>query len=136
MWIKRTEDEVARSIANAKSDAFVHGLIIGGGAWVLMTAMIAGGWLVSFSLGIAIQRGGDGDFWQRIPRSALMTLPVAAFAFWYERRKALRKELGRTICLQCDTVGEANVGRQCACGGEFVSRGNVKWIEEQKELNG
>jgi hypothetical protein len=133
MWIKRTEDEVAKSIANAKSDAFVNGLLIGVAVWGLMTVMIAGGWLVNFSLGIVIQSGGNGDFWQRIPRSSLMTLPLAAFAFWYERRKALRKELDRTICVQCDAVGEANFGKQCACGGKFVSRSSVKWIEGPKE---
>ena len=133
MWVKRTPDEIAKSVANAKSDALMHGLMIGGMAWAIATAVLSSGWLVSLRLGIAVQQGDGSNFWRRLPISALISLPFAAIAFWYERRKAIAKDMRRTICLKCELIGEFSAGSTCPCGGEIVQTKSVKWIENDKD---
>ena len=136
MWVNRTSEEIAKSYWNAKIDALTHGLLIGIAAWVVSTAMLASGWLISPTLGIAVEQGAGGDFWKRIPMCAFGTLPFAIFAFWYERRKALKRIISQTICIQCDSIGSNNASSICSCGGIFVESNSMKWVETSGVKNG
>src|SRR5204863_333467 len=101
--------------------------MIGIGSWILASLLLSGGWLVSFSSGMAVQRDNGDNFWRRLPIIAIFVLPISICAFWYERRKALRKGQQRKICLKCDSVYENAGVSNCNCGGELVSALTLKW---------
>jgi hypothetical protein len=129
MWVPRNPDEVTKWNQAAEQEARSEGLMIGIGTWVVATPVLSAGWIVSFHAGIALPGGFSGTFWSRLPVFALVTLPFAFVAFSYERKKALKKALDRTICPKCDLAGDCNAGAVCACGGAFIAQSAMKWVE-------
>lgn len=129
MWIQRTPEELAQWQIDSDKQARSDGLTVGVIAWVGSVLLMSGGWLVSFSSGVAVQRSFGGTFWTRLPIIALLGLPVLFIARRLESRKALRKSQLRTICPKCDTAAEANAGSACPCGGTFVFSSTMKWVE-------
>ena len=131
MWIQRTPEESAKWQKAAESDARSNGRLVGGLVWVASSVVAAGGWyfFLSGGAGVVVQKDVGGSFWVRLPLFGLLAAPFAYLVFRYESRKALRKNLARTICPACDTGSEANAGATCQCGGTFVSASAVKWVE-------
>jgi hypothetical protein len=129
MWIPRTPDEETKWRAAAEKSARSHGLTIGLAAWGIAVLVLSSGWFVSFSSGLAIERNYGGSFWTRLLFFGLIGSPIVYFVWRIESRKALRKDLARTICPKCDTAAEDNAGTDCECGGTFVSAGSVRWVE-------
>jgi hypothetical protein len=129
MWIQRTPEEETQWRASAEKDARSHGLMIGLLGWGGAVVLLSAGWEVSFSAGIAVQRSYGGTFWMRLLIFGIVGSPIIFIARRVESRKALRKDLARTICPKCDTAAEGNTGAICRCGGAFVPASTVKWVE-------
>jgi hypothetical protein len=129
MWVERSPEELANWQKRAEKEARSHGIWIGISAWAVSTLVLSAGWVVSFSTGIAIQRGMAGTFLIRLPVFALLLSPIIFIASRVERRKALRKAQLGTICPECDTAAEGNAAAKCACGGAFVPVSTVRWVE-------
>jgi hypothetical protein len=129
MWIQRTPEEQTQWRANAERDARSHGLMIGLLGWTGAVILLSFGWVVSFSTGMAVQRSYSGPFWMRLLVFAVVGSPIIFIARRVESRKALRKDLARTICPKCDTAAEGNGGVGCECGGAFVPASTVRWVE-------
>lgn len=121
MWIQRTPEEEAKWRASAEKDARSHGLMIGLFGWgIAVILLFARGWGVNFY---------GGTFWMRLLIFGVIGSPVIFIARRVESRKALRKDLARTICPKCDTAAEGNAGATCQCGGAFVPASSVRWVE-------
>jgi len=129
MWIQRTPEEETRWRISAERDARSHGTMIGVLAWAIAVTCLSFGWVVSFSTGVAVQRSYGGIFWMRLLIFGVITSPIIFIARHVERRKALEKDLARTICPKCDIAAESNAGATCQCGGAFVPASTVKWVE-------
>jgi len=129
MWVQRTSEEGAQWKANAEKDARSHGLMIGLWGWAGAVILLSAGWIVSFSTGMATQRNFGGTFWMRLLIFGIIGSPIIFIARRVESRKALRKDMDRTICPKCDTAAERNAGTACHCGGTFVSASTVRWVE-------
>ena len=129
MWIQRTPEEEAKWRASAEKDARSHGLMIGLLGWGIAVVLVSAGWFVSFSGGMAVQRSYGGSFWMRLLIFGVIASPIIFIARRVESRKALRKDLARTICPKCDTAAEGNAGASCQCGGAFVPASTVRWVE-------
>jgi uncharacterized membrane protein len=129
MWIQRTPEEEAKWRASAEKDARSHGLMIGLLGWAGAVILVSAGWFVSFSTGMAVQRSHSGSFWIRLLIYGVVASPIIFIARRVESRKALRKDLARTICPKCDTAAENNAGAACQCGGAFVPASTVRWVE-------
>ena len=128
MWVARTPEEVKKWHQSTKRDARLDGWILGGGCWLGLTALLAGGLIVGGRSGIVAQDSvGGGSFWMRFPPFALGMVP---FGYWLYRREVAEKiarALQMTICPKCDTAGELNAGVACSCGGTFVLQSTVRW---------
>jgi hypothetical protein len=131
MWILRSPDEIAKWAATTEREARSHGRFIAGIVLVIVPLLLAGGWFVSFSAGVAVHQDVGGTFWLRLPFFVILAIPFAWFAYRYERKKKLTSETRRTICPQCDTASDANEGRDCSCGGRFVLLSSMKWVEDE-----
>lgn len=129
MWVSRTPEEIARWQLVAEKEARTHGWTIALMAWGIAVLVLASGWVVSFSTGVAVGGSWGGTFWTRLPLFAVVGSPVIFIIHRYESRKAMRKAQSRTICPKCDVSGVGNSGAVCQCGGEFVPLSTVKWIE-------
>jgi hypothetical protein len=129
MWIERAPEEEAKWRATAEKTARSHGLMIGLLGWGGAVILVSAGWVASFSTGMAVQRNYGGTFWMRLLIFGVIGSPIIFIARRVEMRKALRKDLARTICPKCDTAAEGNAGATCQCGGAFVPMSTVKWVE-------
>jgi hypothetical protein len=129
MWVKRTQEEEARWRIAAEKGARSHGLMIGLLGWGGAVILLSAGWIVSFSSGVAVERNYGGTFWTRLLVFGLLGSPIIFIARRVEGRKALRKDLARTICPKCDTAAEGNAEAACQCGGAYVLASTVKWVE-------
>lgn len=130
MWIQRTPEEVAKWNDATQQEARSSGRLIAGIVLVLVPLLIAGGWFVSFRAGPAVQQSASGSFWIRLPIFVIITLPIAWFIYRRESRSELAKLTRQTICPKCEAGGEGNDGAACKCGGTFVSRSTVRWVDE------
>ena len=129
VWVHRTPEEEAQWRARAEEGARSLGLMIGLLGWAGAVILASFGWVVSFSTGLAVQRSYGGTFWTRLLVFAMLGSPIIFIARRVESRKALRKDLARTICPKCDTAAEGNAGSACQCGGAFVPASTVRWVE-------
>src|SRR4051794_6094290 len=98
MWVQRTPEEEAQWKATAEKDARSHGFMIGLLGWAGALILVSFGWVVSFSTGMAVQRSYGGTFWTRFLIFGVLGSPIIFIARRVESRKALRKDLARTIC--------------------------------------
>ena len=130
MWIQRTPEEVAKWHNATKREARSHGRLIAGLVLVIVPLLLAGGWLVSFRTAAAIQQSASGSFWMRLPIFTIVTLPIAWFIYRRESRSELARLTRQTMCPKCEAGGETNDGAPCECGGTFVSRSTVRWVDE------
>jgi len=132
MWVQRTAGEREQWHRTTARDARSHGLIIGGMVWVVLSLMLAGGWVASAQFAVVAESGGSGSFWKRLPILAIVILPLC---WWISRREGKRKlhsAIHRTICPKCETAAEGNAGLSCDCGGSFMPQSTVKWSDEPK----
>lgn len=130
MWIQRTPEEVAKWHGATQQEARSHGRLIAGIVLVIVPLLLAGGWIVSFRTGAAVQQSTSGSFWVRLSFFFIVTLPIAWFIYRRESRSELTKLTRQTICVKCEAGGESNDGAACECGGTFVSRSTVRWVDE------
>lgn len=130
--MQRTPDEIAKWHTSTQREARLHGWLIAGGAWLLITAVLAGGWIASGRLAVIAQQSVvSGGFWTRFPIFAVLGLPIAYIIFRIESRRELETALQMTLCPKCETVGEANADTVCPCGGTFVHQGSLHWVDQE-----
>lgn len=135
MWVNRTSEETEKWKAAAAREARFHGLLFAGGCWLVITPILAGGWIAGGRMGVVAQDSvAAGSFWTRLPIFALLGLPVAYWLFRHERSKSLASSAQMTICPKCDTAGEGNVDAGCECGGNFVLQSSVRWVDEEEDV--
>jgi hypothetical protein len=133
MWTQRTSDEVAKWHEATKRAALSHGRLVAGMVLLIVPPLAAGGWIVSFRAGAAVQQSTSGSFWVRLPLFIIAALPIAWFIYRKETRSELLKLTQQTICRKCEAAGKDNEGASCTCGGSFVSMSKVRWVEESAE---
>jgi hypothetical protein len=131
MWAARTPDELTTWKRAAEKDARLSALVFGGGVWIGISILLAGGWVAS-AQGMASQKFLPDSFWSRLLILAIVGFPFAIWMFRREKRKHLERALAMTICPGCDTAGEYNEGSSCNCGGAFVLQSTVRWIEDEE----
>lgn len=130
MWTQRTPEEVAKWHDATQREARSHGRLIAGMVLIIVPLLLAGGWFVSFRAGAAVHQSTTGSFWMRLPIFVVVALPFAWFVYRRESRGELAKLTRQTICPKCEAGGESNDGAACECGGTFVSRSTVRWVDE------
>src|SRR5215472_6097069 len=132
MWVERTPEEIAKWHDATQREARSHGRLIAVMVLVVVPLVVAGGWIVSFRTGAAVQQSTSGSFWMRLPIFITVTLPFAWFVYRRETRNELGKLMRRTVCPKCDTGSDSNDGARCPCGGSFVSQSTMKWEDEDQ----
>jgi hypothetical protein len=131
MWVARTPEEVAKWESASAREARTQGLLTAGGLWLILTPILAGGWIAGARMGVVAQdSAAAGSFWSRLPIFAVVDLPFAYWLFRHERRKQIARSREMTICPKCDTAGEGNAGEACNCGGSFVLQSSVRWVDD------
>ena len=96
--------------------------------WVLVSVLTAAGWFVGFRSGFAFHISRGGSFLLRLLLFAVLGFPFAYWVFRREGRRELEKTMRRTLCPKCGTIGEANEGAACQCGGAYVPQSTMKWV--------
>jgi len=133
VWVKKTTEEVAAYLEKERKDARFYALLLAAFVWVLVTAALSGGWIFSLRAGFMVQRSASGSFWTRLPIMAVVALPFSIWLYRRDRRAQLEKSASTTVCTTCDSISEGNAGSVCACGGPFVLRSTVKWVDDEAE---
>ena len=132
MWIPRTPEEVTKWHIATQREARMHGWLIAGLVWLILTAILAGGWIAGGRAGVIAQDSvAGGSFWSRFPIFAIAGLPVAYFLYRRESRRELANSLQMTICPKCETAGEGNAEVTCGCGGIYVLQSTVRWTDDE-----
>src|SRR5689334_10053650 len=109
MWIPRTPEEITKWHAATQREARMAGWLIAGLAWLIITALLAGGWIMGGRAGFLPENSvAAGSFWSRFPIFALAGLPVAYWLFRRESNRELESAKQMTICPKCETAGEGN----------------------------
>jgi len=130
MWVPRTPDEVAKwreaTVRESLSNALTVGLIV----WVSISALAAGGLVLSNRGTYAVRTGMWSSFWARFPVCAAFVLPILCFGFWRIHESDVAKHERRTVCPKCNSSGESNAGSECGCGSVFVLCSSVRWVED------
>jgi hypothetical protein len=130
LWVRRTEDEVARWHEITRRDARSNGLTIAILAWVAVIVLASFG-VFYYRGGIVIQHHillGSGL------RLAIFLSITAAISYWIYRFETLRElaEAGRrTRCPACGAGSADNLGQSCGCGDVFVPQSTMKWVEDR-----
>ena len=133
MWVQRTTAETEKWRTAAASEAHTGGMVVAGVAWLVLTIILAGGWIAGGRVGVVAEQSvAPGNFWARLPIFAVLGLPVAYWIYRRERRKELERSAQMTICPKCEIAGEGNADAACECGGKFVLQSSMRWIDDDE----
>ena len=114
MWVKRTEEEVARARIAAKRGRLYSAIVSGIFLWSACT--LCHGWSRRDSSLFASA--------EEIPARAIVAGPFGVLLGWLVYRTTKRRTL---ICPACGAAQGEGPDRTCSCGGHLESLDTMKW---------
>jgi len=108
MWVERTPEEMKKWSERTAKEARNHGRLMAGVVWILVSLMLAGGWVASARWNAVAQTGNPGgSFWFRCLVFGILILPFCWWLYRRESKRELHQATQRTICPSATRRGKA-----------------------------
>lgn len=125
MWVKKSQDELAQSRKGARRKERIEAVAL----WLLFT--VVGATFPSYSEMRGFYILPISEIAERVPLTALLTLPAFLFYWFWWGPRGGRKALGvPQVCLRCGSLKSSDGVDACPCGGMFANMDEVKWVED------
>jgi hypothetical protein len=129
MWVKKTTDEMELAKSTAQKRARSQGMMVACFAWLAIT--FVGPLFGYLGMHTRVISAGDEEYWPRVPVFAVMAVFGSLMIFGIVKKRAVSSFFSLAICPKCGIANAREIGKQCACGAEFVPLCEMKWVEDE-----